>query len=177
MKLKSDINTQLLSSDSLASYFKPRHNPYKDTIFENYYLLNNKTKGTVGEKFAQEASALLNRKTKKRTSPGHDIIIDDIKTEVKVSLATNGVSDKFTFNHMATSKDYDRILLVGLNPEHTYMVWITKEDFIDFVIGEKYFTHQQGGKKSDNDDYMYITRDSWQDFLNEPCVHDFATSW
>lgn len=177
MKLDPQFNQQLLSSDELASYFKPRHNPYKDTIFENYYLLNNKTKGTVGEKFAEAAATQLSRKTKKRTSPGHDIIIEGLKTEVKVSLATNGAVDTFTFNHLATGKDYDRILLVGLCVGHSYMVWLEKDDFANFVANGKYFKPQQGGQKADNDDYMYVTGGSWQEFLNETCVHSFESTW
>lgn len=177
MKLNPQFNQELLTSTELETYFKPRTNPYKDTIFEHYYLLNNKTKGTVGEKFAQEASTKLNRKTKKRTSAGHDIIIDGIKTEVKVSLATNGNSDTFTFNHLAAGKDYDRILLVGMSLEHTYMVWIEKSDFVKFIGDGKYFKPQQGGKKADNDDYMYVTGSSWTSFINEPCVNDFTTKW
>lgn len=177
MKLNPQLNEQLLSSSGLATYFKPRTNPYKDTIFEHYYLLNNKTKGTVGEKFAEEASKQLNRPTKKRTSVGHDIIISDIKTEVKVSLATNGQEDVFTFNHLAASKDFDRILLVGLCLNHTYMVWLNKQDFVNLISQGKYFKPQQGGKDSGNDDYMYVTGGSWKDFLNEPCVHDFSVTW
>lgn len=177
MKLTTTLTNQLFASQALSSYLGPIKNPYKDTIFENYYLLNNKTKGTFGEKIAEEISKTLNRPTSKRTNSGHDIIINNVKTEVKVSLATNGQNDVFTFNHLAASKDFDRILLVGLCVSHTYMVWLTKESFIDFTIMGAYFKPQQGGKKSKNDDYMYVTRGSWENFINEPCVHDFSIKW
>lgn len=177
MKLTQQLNKDLLESKELEPYFKESANPYAGTLFEHYYNLTPKTKGTVGEKFAKALCGPLNRKVEKRSSAGNDATIDGIKTEVKVSLANGGIPGSFSFNHLAVNKDYDRILLIGLTSEYTHAVWFTKADLKTFIQDGKYFALQQGGKKGGNDDYMFMTGKTWNAFLNEPCVKNFETEW
>ena len=92
---------------------------------------------------------------------GHDRIIDGYKTEIKFSLSVK--KDHFMFNHLACHKDWERLILLGINPnDHFQMNWMYKKDFVENI---KYiddinsdicvFKYQQGGKKTKNDDYIF----------------------
>jgi hypothetical protein len=90
-----------------------------------------------------------------RLNPGHDKVIDGYKTEIKFSLSTQ--KDKFIFNHIACHKDWDRLIILGVNfDNHFRMNWIDKEDFVNNInSSNRIFRRQQGGQDGENDDYMY----------------------
>ena len=118
------------------------------------------------------------KKVSPPTHTDHDRIIDEIKTEIKFSLAVSEgdkiIKDKFIINHVALKKDWDRLLFCGINPDqqwnnlkirkNDYMPYgkmivnfMEKTDFIKYMKSKesnKVFKHQQSGEKGGNDDYI-----------------------
>ena len=132
-------------------------NPWKDTDYEAYYSLGNKTKGTVGEKILENVlKDNFNLNVTNRTNDGHDRIVNNIKTEFKFSLATErNFKHQYMFNHIALEKDWDRIIFCGVNGDlEIDLVWFTKDEIKELLEDSNYFAHQQGGNKSQNDDYI-----------------------
>jgi hypothetical protein len=103
--------------------------------------------------------------------------------------------DEFTFNHIAEGKDWDRLIFFGINPhpnqkdtnwklyhtrtssqikpEQIRAYWMSKEDFVKHMRTlQTIFSHQQGGKKGGNDDYMAAGYGKFQYLINLPFVHD-----
>ena len=92
------------------------------------------------------------------TNTGHDRVIDGYKTEMKFSLASKGIKDSFTMNHVSICKDWERLIFTGINVDgNNRMYWMDKKDFINNINSDKrIFNYQQGGKKGENDDYMIM---------------------
>ena len=138
--------------------------PWEDTPFKGYVYMSPKQKGEFGERFVsyymQELGYSINRAP--TSTAGHDRVIDQIRTEIKFSLATRnkkgGVNvDQFIINHVSKDKDWERLVFFGINPDEDEcrLVWFTKEDFIDNVEStDSLFAHQQGGKGIKNDDFI-----------------------
>jgi tRNA splicing ligase len=84
--------------------------------------------------------------------------------------------DKFTFNHIACHKDWDRLIILGVNfDNHFRMNWIDKEDFINNInSSNRIFSRQQGGQGGENDDYMYT--DKYIKLKNTGILQDMV-SW
>ena len=87
--------------------------------------------------------------------------MDDIKTEIKFSLATTDTKkkcvndDNFVMNHVSQNKDWDRLIFVGVNKnKESYMKWMSKQSFCEIIDKGLYFNRQQGGKSIKNDDWM-----------------------
>jgi hypothetical protein len=165
--------------------WKELTNPNKlwedDPLFKDYHAISTKQKGMAGEYYV---SGFMNHKghmTKGPISSDHDMIIDGYKTEVKFSLAHTKKQkgdkkigyDCFIINHVATKKDFERLLFMGINPlescdrvnyknslalerSRRRLLWFTKKDFVKYMNSGKnnVFNHQQTGKKGKNDDYM-----------------------
>lgn len=134
-----------------------KENPWKDTDYEAYYSLGNKTKGTVGEKILENIlKDVFNLNVTKRVNKGHDRIVNNIKTEFKFSLATKrNFKHQYMFNHIALEKDWDRIIFCGVNGDlEIDLVWFTKDEIKELLKDSSCFVHQQGGEESQNDDYI-----------------------
>ena len=100
--------------------------------------------------------------------------------------------DSFTFNHIAMEKDWEQFIFLGINPpsdnENTRSFdkdsWPTHRLYVmdkaDFVAhmktGSTIFKHQQGGNKSDNDDYCVFGRNSFYELINLPFVREISFS-
>jgi len=153
----------ILCDDVIKSIVElEQHNPWVGTPFENYKQLNNVQKGNVGEKIvktymANEGHNVENRKIR---TDGYDVFIDGIKTEIKFSLAQTDTKNKkiknnvFIINHVSSKKDWERLIFLGINlNQDYYFKFFTKEDFVNYFKG-KYFSGQQGGSSSGNDDYI-----------------------
>ena len=98
--------------------------------------------------------------------------------------------DKFAFNHIAQGKDWDRLILMGINPtktqclikEHKQQIgrphyeqqcyFMEKEDFIAHLNSGDYapFLRQQGGVTSENDDYIVSSSISFYQLIALPFV-------
>lgn len=139
-----------------------------DPLFKDYHALSTKGKGKCGEIFVSKYMEIKGSKVTKPLNTGHDRKIDNYKTEIKFSLAnanstkTEIIRDKFMINHVAISKDWQRFIFCGINPENgneqerIRMHWMDKKDFVNYMNspGYKVFKRQQSGKKGGNDDYI-----------------------
>ena len=147
-----------------------KENLWIGTPFESYALLDPKNKGTFGEELVK---TIVRDEycipVEKRTSPGHDAIIGGYPTEIKFSAATKRNMDyKFTFNHIGIGKDWDRIIFMGVNGDlENKLVWFTKKDILQLLETSTCLAHQQGGKTSENDDYISANKNS-QILMNHP---------
>lgn len=164
MKLTESIANKALKNIKVTYY-------WTGTPLETYEHMNPRSKGSFGEEIAKEIiKENYNFNIEKRTDPGHDAIISDIKAEIKFSAATKRNYDyRFTFNHVGIGKTWKRIVFVGVNGDLNIIIkWFTKDDIIS-ILNEKdsCIKHQQGGKKSENDDYCIMNEDSIR-LLNHP---------
>lgn len=121
-------------------------NYWAHTPYETYYTIGAKSKGTVGESIVKCFLEAQGYTITKRTSPGHDLIIDGIKTEIKFSLASKrNLNKEFTFNHIGIQKDWERILFCGINGDlNEQIVWFSKEDFAEVIADRTCFARQEG---------------------------------
>lgn len=134
-----------------------------NTPFELYKTLTSQNKGAYGENLVSEILKDLGFDIKDRTNSGHDRIVNEIKTEIKFSLATSDYKKRkikknsFIINHVAIGKDWNRLIFLGINGPSTFdykLIWFTKDDFKYMIENKLFFRKQQGGKDGGNDDYM-----------------------
>jgi len=127
---------------------------WKHTRFPYYPLLKTTVKGKLGEILVTEYMRNNGFKVSGRKNTGHDRIIDDIKTEIKISIR---LKTEFICNHISLDKDWERLIFLGINAEtdEYFPYFITKDNFRN-NIGQ--FNHQQGGITVKNDDYMLLTK-------------------
>lgn len=143
----------------LQDYIKSKtQDPWKGTYYEGYLSLSNTQMGGFGEILVSKIMSKYGSEIIPRINKEHDKIIDGYKTEIKFSLSMK--KDLFVFNHLACNKDWDRVILLGVNPKnHFRMNWFHKKDFINHVNSNVcVFKHQQGGQKGKNDDYMFSSK-------------------
>lgn len=189
----------IFENKKVAEYMEQQlHNNWSGTRFEDYPRLDPKQKGVFGELYVEILMRKLGHKVTAPTSPGHDRTIDGIKTEIKFSLAGSNRRkdgklidpDSFTFNHIAMEKDWDQFIFLGINPPvdskttrsfnkdswPTHRLYIMdKADFVAHMkSGSQIFKHQQGGNKSDNDDYCVFGRDSFYKLIGLPFVRELS---
>lgn len=143
----------------------------EDPQFKNYHKLSNKQKGVVGEAFIKGYLSRYGHDVKKSENSDHDLIVDGYKVEIKFSLAVSSGGtikpNNWIMNHVAKSKDWDRLMFIGVNPENNLshikaerfnIYWMAKEDFLNYMTSTPYkknvFRHQQSGAKAENDDYI-----------------------
>lgn len=165
MQLISTEIYNIANRSEIQDFIKQNlYDPWVGTPFEGYRYMDSKQKGALGEMYV---SLLFNAcgydvKIAETSTAGHDRVIDNIRTEIKFSLAHTNIKEKtlkedcFTMNHVAVGKDWDRLIFLAINddPNKVRAMYMTKENFKLALNTGEYFSHQQGGKKSDNDDYM-----------------------
>ena len=145
--------------DELREYINSNiADPFSETEFKGYTHMNPKQKGMYGELYVSKLMIENNHLVEAPTNTGHDRIIDGHKTELKFSLASKGVHDCFTINHISICKDWDRLIFTGINVDgNNRMYWMDKTDFTNNINSDnRKFNYQQGGKKGENDDYMIM---------------------
>jgi predicted DNA-binding protein YlxM (UPF0122 family) len=134
---------------------KNENTKWINTPFEKYSNLTTKTKGEFGELFVKKCLSLKGHHIAKRKNSGHDCLVDNIKTEIKFSL--DGV-----INHVSLYKDWERIIFCFIKQpeEDSLIIYMNKDDFTKHMSsGYSVFNRQQGGKNSNNDDYMCGEKD------------------
>jgi UV DNA damage endonuclease len=145
--------------DELREYINSNiADPFSETEFKGYTHMNPKQKGMFGELYVSKLMIKNNHSVEAPTNTGHDRIIDCYKTELKFSLASKGIHDCFTLNHISLCKDWERLIFTGINVDgNNRMYWMDKTDFISNINSDnRIFNYQQGGKKGENDDYMIM---------------------
>lgn len=137
---------------NLKDYFiLDKSNPWEGTPLENYYALNPAAKGNKAEEIVSSILTSMGYDVKDRTDSGHDRIINGIKTEIKFATAVNRNTDwGCMYNHISFEKDWDQILLVCVNGDCLIHGILYKKE----KLPKELLAHQQGGKRSDNDDFM-----------------------
>ena len=129
---------------------------------KGYVYLGPKQKGSFGEAFVERYMLNRGHTVNKRKNPGHDRLIDDVKTEIKFGLCVTKdkklLPDSFILNHISKDKDWERVIFLGVNnveQDDKHFVFFTKEDFVRNVdLPESPFRVQQSGKNGKNDDYF-----------------------
>lgn len=123
-----------------------KKNYWIGTPYETYSVLGAKSKGVVGEEIVKTLLASYDFDIKKRTNPGHDAIVFDIKTEIKFSLASKrNMNYEFTFNHIGINKDWERIIFCGVNGDlNCEIKWFTNEEIKEITHDKTYFAKQEG---------------------------------
>lgn len=143
------------------------NNPWAGTPLESYYLAPAKSKGSKGEEIVSHILTYLGYQVKPRQNTGHDRIVNGVKTEIKFATAINRNAEwGCMFNHIGFEKDWDEILLVCVNGDGNIRgVVYNKNNFPKDLAN-----HQQGGVKSDNDDYLINSNNSYNVLFNEVCT-------
>lgn len=123
----------------------------------------------------------------------------EIKFSVANSPTKHGrkliIPNEFMFNHIAKGKDWDRFIFVGINPSRIQpnqikeavsthyshnnpppeisMWWMAKADFLNYMQQPSHlpFNTQQGGKNSNNDDYLVAGERGFNALITLPFVH------
>jgi hypothetical protein len=180
-----NITEAIFNDQNIIDYIDSQlHNNWSGTPFENYPRLDPKAKGGFGELYVESLMTMLGSVVKDPTNPGHDRIIDGLKTEIKFSVANSNTKkgkklidpDSFTFNHVAVNKDWDQFIFCGINPDNdnenvrstaecvswpSHRVYVmNKKDFKEYMSSceSTIFRCQQGGNGSGNDDYIVAGR-------------------
>ena len=126
-------------------------NPWAGTIMEGYYALNNRAKGARGEEIVEVLLKQLGYAVTPAKTPGHDRIVNNIKTEIKFSAATSRNENfEFIFNHIGMGKDWEHIVFCGVNGDLEVRMVCFSRDTFPFEL----FNTQQGGQNGGNDDFM-----------------------
>lgn len=126
-------------------------NPWAGTPCEDFYNLNAHAKGSKFENIISDILKEHGHTVTDRLNPGHDRLVDGVKTEIKGGLSTDRNNDyRIVFNHIGFEKDWDQIILACVNGDGELVIAAySKENF-----PREYIQHQQGGKNSTNDDFM-----------------------
>ena len=175
MKFTEELNNVGLN------YIKNRSEigKWKGTPLEDYEMLNPKAKGKYGEGIVKSIAENygLEAIPHEKENDDYDLLINNIRTEVKFSGATDrNYKWQFTFNHIAMEKNWDRLILMGVNGDLQYrLVWFTKDEVAEIMQCESFLKHQQGGKYSKNDDFM-CSQSRATELLNHPFAKTL-TQW
>jgi len=137
------------------------YDPWQGTVHQGYVYLTPKHKGQYGELFVEHfmKEMLCDVQPAETSTAGYDRYVDNIKTEIKFSLATRKsgkiIDNSFVINHVSVNKNWDRLIFCGINKGNMVAIYFTKEDFKQELLRkDTVFHHQQGGKGGENDDYM-----------------------
>lgn len=154
---------------------KNKTNPWVGTIWEEFYTYNPSRKGSAGEiMIPSYLFKTFGISESRRTDAGHDRELSSVlpvlasevngkaiswRTEIKISLAARAKKNKFMFNHISLSKNFDRMIFLGVNigdigPADSNFYWMTRRD-VETAIELKLFKRQQSGQNGGNDDYIF----------------------
>lgn len=178
---------------------KMSKNNWVGTCFEDYPKLGNRQKGDLGELIVENMLRDEGNLVQPPTNKGHDRVVNKKNLEIKFSLASSNTKEKdgklidpdsFTFNHIGLHKDWEILILVGVNPASNQnnvrttdisswpeqrIVLIEKQDLIQYLKNpDCVFSRQQGGKKSKNDDYILAGREKLYELLKQPFVKTYT---
>ena len=176
---------EVASNEALINYIDENtYDPWKGTPFEGYVFLGSKKQGAYGERYIAHAlKSIYNLNVQKPENTGHDRIVNDVKTEFKFTLASRDCSkqkinvDGFSINHVALSKDWDRLVICAINPDgfNSHFVYITKDDFIsEMNLANPIFKSQQGGGSSNNDDFFIKSISGCREFFDRTYIKQIA---
>lgn len=150
-----------------------KQNKWVGTSFENFHLLSNNKKGSIGEYFVSNYMQQKGSIVESKINSGHDRVIDGYKTEIKFSLSHH-------INHLSICKDWERCIALILRPEikNSIFVWFTKKDFEYWAKNTDIFRPQAAGRSigNTNDDYWIDSDKRLDKFINLNEVYPIS-SW
>jgi len=177
-------------SDEMQKFYSDAiHQNWSGTKWEAHANVSNKAKGSAGEIIIKKYLLANNNIIKQRLNDGHDVICNGHKLEIKFSMAKSTKSkngsliqpNNWMFNHIEMGKDWDHLLLVGINPpkkwkkannsedwEEETILLVKKEDLQKIFKTEKWFEifrRQQGGEGSENDDWLIDSQARLKKFM------------
>jgi hypothetical protein len=168
------------NTDAL-DFLRSNNDPWVGTPYQGYVYIDPKQKGAFGEMIVADFMARRGHTVLPRTNTGHDTTIDGIKVENKFSVANRSKKgivqpNCFIFNHFSIGKDWERAILMGVNPNTAHLVWFTRDDLETYLLESKpkcFLSRGQGGAKGNNDDWLYNSKSkkkAWSLFINLPWV-------
>ena len=186
---------KIATSEELQKFYVDVvHQNWVGTNWESHARVPNKAKGTAGEKIVKKYLLANDNTIKPRLNEGHDVICNGHKLEIKFSMAKSQKSKKgslikpnnWMFNHVEMGKDWTHIIFVGINPpkkwskadnigewEEEVVLLVKKEDLQSIYKTEKWyevFRRQQGGEKSNNDDWLIDSKTRIENLMKLPFV-------
>jgi hypothetical protein len=165
------LSNRILETIRLFIQDQLSNDPFAGTPFAGYVYLSLGNKGNVGEISALGRHDEAGIPVSGPTSPGQDLHVNGLPTEVKISLGIK----KNTVNHLSVGKPWEESHLIIGNPHKEIGLYVLKKpDFIRALDETDLFNTQQGGKKVGNDDYM-ISANKLRTFLNSPYVSRLDT--
>ena len=163
IRTRKALNAYLANIKAKPGYFV-------GTAFEELAKCPNGVKGSHYEKMAAHILA-TDYVISERTNPGHDLRLDMHKTEIKGALSKKGSwSPNCIFNHIGLNKDWEEIWFLCCTPQNKIFVARHNRQTLKRL---GILSHQQGGKKSENDDYMISAAKSALLFEEENALETF----
>ena len=139
---------------------------WEDSRFTWFRILPSRSKGAKGEGMVADmlenlGCNLYRNKKGKPTKPkgsgtDFDIYPDQIRTEVKTSSSWDAILNRYKWQQLRSLQEYDRVVLLGINPNQAQAWWCTKEDLEKHIFGRDEF-RQHGGKKGAQELYWIST--------------------
>lgn len=186
---------EIATSDKMQKFYEGvLHQNWVGTNWEAHARVPNKAKGSAGETIVKNYLLANGNIIKPRINEGHDALCNGKKIEIKFSMAKSTKSKKgcliqpnnWMFNHIEMGKDWDILILVGINPpknwnkaentgdwEEETILLVKKEDLLKIYKTKKWyeiFRRQQGGEKSNNDDWLIDNKIRIEKFMELPFV-------
>jgi len=186
---------KIATSDKMQKFYEDVvHQNWVGTKWEAHARVPNKAKGSAGELIIKEYLLAHHNVIEPRLNEGHDVICNGRKLEIKFSMAKSTKSKNgslirpncWMFNHVEMGKDWSHIIFVGINPprkwnkadntedwEEEIILLAKKEDLQKIYKTEKWyevFRRQQGGEKSNNDDWLIDSNTRFEKLMQLPFV-------
>lgn len=156
-KIKKEIDYGCIVQDDIKNiidcYCRDLgHKYFQHTVFAPIENLSPRQRGKIYEKIVSYILDLKGYYCDVPDDTDYDLLVDKNKIEIKGALSTKGkASPEAIFNHIGMKKNWDYIIFLCLTGnDKIYMSCYTKEKLFDLNI----MRHQQGGNRSDNDDFM-----------------------
>jgi len=110
--------------DSIAQVkkeFEEKPNMWLGSPFYWISILPSRRKGMIGEKILKQQAELEKISTKKAKSSDYDLLINNIKVEVKLSLLWE--AGTYVFQQIR-DQGYDVVACIALHPDGTSRLWV-----------------------------------------------------
>ena len=133
--------------------------------FEFTRSISSKQKGSFGEKFVAAVMKDMGFDVSRRYSSDHDIVVNGMSAEVKMSTAWDNKKDAFKWQQIR-NQDYKLIFFLGINPNDFTIWWATKDQLNEKVIGKDEY-RQHAGKDGNQELYWISCRQEWFNDLSE----------
>jgi hypothetical protein len=126
---------------------------YDKSPFKHLKSMLPKQKGKRFEHITECVIRKLGYDVRDRVSPDHDLIIDNIKCEIKGATLVKG-KDIFSFLQIRADQDYQELVFTLFYPHDMIILRMDKE-LVKTLINNGTFKKQHGGNKAESGTYCY----------------------